>query len=49
MGYVTIKDKKGNSYRYRTWYQDFLNEDTGELFPVKRHTLIKINGKKVKK
>lgn len=48
VGYITLKDKKGNKYHYRTWFQNFLNEDIGKLFPVKRHTLIKINGKKVK-
>jgi hypothetical protein len=47
-GYVTETDKKGNVYRYRTYFDNFKDEDTGEFVPIKRHHLIKVNGKRVR-
>lgn len=45
-GYKTIM-KDGKAYRYRTYWQNFKDDDTGELVPIKRHQLIKIDGEKV--
>lgn len=44
--YETIV-QKGVPHRYKTWVEKFTDEDTGEVVPVKRHELIKVNGMRV--
>lgn len=46
-GYVTKINSKWHSVRYRTWWEKFKDEDTGNFIKVKRHMAIKINGEKV--
>lgn len=45
--YKTVKTKGGNVHRFRCWTENFKDEDTGQLIPIDRHRLIKVNGKKV--
>lgn len=41
-------DKKGNELRFRVWFEDFKDEDTGDVIRIKRRELCKFNGKKVR-
>lgn len=45
--YKTTTTKAGNIHRFRCWVENFKDEDTGRLVPIKRSRLIKVNGRPV--
>ena len=45
--YSTLKNKKG-IWRIRHWFDEFKDEDTGEVVKIAREEPIKLNGQKIR-